>query len=76
LGRTLFIRPKGLSETLNEEVQPLGLKSISIDLGYFRTAFLKDGQRAPPVSRIRDYQPLTDKVEKKFQGEDKIHIVK
>ncbi|KAJ3523754.1 hypothetical protein NMY22_g11298 [Coprinellus aureogranulatus] len=59
---------RGLSETLNEEITPLGLRSICVDLGYFRTAFLKDGQRGAPISRIPDYQPLTDAVEKKFQA--------
>ncbi|KAF5335527.1 hypothetical protein D9611_012141 [Ephemerocybe angulata] len=59
---------RGISETLNEEISPLGLKSISIDLGYFRTSFLQDSQRGPAVSRIPDYQPITDAVEARFQG--------
>ncbi|KAF6754059.1 short chain dehydrogenase [Ephemerocybe angulata] len=59
---------RGISETLNEEISPLGLKSISIDLGYFRTSFLQDSQRGPAVSRIPDYQPITDAVEARFQA--------
>ncbi|RXW21406.1 hypothetical protein EST38_g4447 [Candolleomyces aberdarensis] len=61
---------RGISETLNDEILPLGLKSVCIDLGSFRTAFLGDTQRGPPVSRIPDYQPLTDIVEARFQADN------
>ncbi|KAJ2931094.1 hypothetical protein H1R20_g5975, partial [Candolleomyces eurysporus] len=59
---------RGISETLNDEISPLGLRSVCLDFGYFRTAFLGDTQRGPPVSRIPDYQPLTDIVEARFQA--------
>ncbi|KAK0205571.1 hypothetical protein DFS33DRAFT_1429367 [Desarmillaria ectypa] len=59
---------RGISETLNVEVAPLGLRSICIDLGYFRTSFLTADHRKPYVSRIDDYQELTGKVEAAFQA--------
>ncbi|KAJ3523757.1 hypothetical protein NMY22_g11300 [Coprinellus aureogranulatus] len=68
IASVLSVEAQGLSETLNDELKPLGLKSISIDLGYFRTSFLQDTQRGPAVSRIPDYQPLTDAAEARFQA--------
>ncbi|KAK0484457.1 hypothetical protein IW261DRAFT_1330928 [Armillaria novae-zelandiae] len=59
---------RGISETLDVEVKPLGLRSICIDLGYFRTSFLTADHRTPHVARIDDYKELTDKVEAAFQA--------
>ncbi|KAK0460631.1 uncharacterized protein EV420DRAFT_1332184 [Desarmillaria tabescens] len=59
---------RGISETLHVEVAPLGLRSICIDLGYFRTSFLTADHRKPHVSRIDDYKELTNKVETAFQA--------
>ncbi|KAH7903354.1 hypothetical protein BJ138DRAFT_160743 [Hygrophoropsis aurantiaca] len=52
---------RGISETLHEEISPLGLRSICFDFGYFRTNFLTDGNRAPYNSRISDYEPMSKK---------------
>ena len=52
-------RVAGLSESLNTEIRPLGLRSICIDLGYFRTSFLDPNNRAPYTNRIADYKPIT-----------------
>ena len=46
---------RGVSEALNAELAPLGLRSVCIDPGYFRTAFLVPANRTPFVSRIADY---------------------
>ncbi|KAG6909214.1 hypothetical protein DXG01_001521 [Tephrocybe rancida] len=51
---------RGISTTLDEEISPLGLRSICAEFGYFRTAFLMADHRAPQVSRIADYKPITD----------------
>ena len=61
----------GISETLSDELEPFGIKSICVDLGYFRTPFLKDTQREPPVARIGDYQKFTEEREAIFRGEYK-----
>ncbi|KAI0316891.1 hypothetical protein OF83DRAFT_1059594 [Amylostereum chailletii] len=50
---------RGLSGSLDVEISPLGLRSIIVELGYFRTNFLTDGNRAPHISRIDDYAPIT-----------------
>ncbi|KAF8994489.1 short chain dehydrogenase [Cyathus striatus] len=54
---------RGISQSLHDEISPLGLRSTCIDFGFFRTPFLSSTQRAPPVSRISDYQPLCERVE-------------
>ncbi|KAA1474651.1 NAD(P)-binding protein [Dentipellis sp. KUC8613] len=51
---------RGISETLDEEISPLGLRSIVFELGYFRTNFLTDGHRAAYKPRIEDYKPITE----------------
>ncbi|TFK17998.1 short chain dehydrogenase [Coprinopsis marcescibilis] len=59
---------RGISYSLHEEIAPLGLRSICVDFGYFRTSFLSEGQRAPAVSRIADYQAVANATESSFQA--------
>ncbi|TFK39239.1 hypothetical protein BDQ12DRAFT_604317, partial [Crucibulum laeve] len=59
---------RGISESLDAEISPLGLRSICIDFGYFRTSFLSADQRSPPVARIPDYRPTLDKTEASLQA--------
>ncbi|THU83710.1 NAD(P)-binding protein [Dendrothele bispora CBS 962.96] len=47
-----------ISESLHEEVKPLGLRSTCIDPGYFRTSFLNDGHRTDYQPRIQDYAKM------------------
>jgi len=54
---------RGLSETLHDEIAPLGLRSICFDFGYFRTDFLAPNHRAPAKARISDYKEITEKAE-------------
>ncbi|KAK0224167.1 hypothetical protein IW262DRAFT_1493014 [Armillaria fumosa] len=54
---------RGISETLHAEVSPLGLRSICLHFGYFRTAFLSPDHRKPYVPKIDDYREITEKVE-------------
>ncbi|KAK0460594.1 uncharacterized protein EV420DRAFT_1641144 [Desarmillaria tabescens] len=58
---------RGISETLHVEVAPLGLRSICIDFGYFRTAFLEPNHRKPYISKIDDYKEITEKVNSSLQ---------
>ncbi|KAK0484438.1 hypothetical protein IW261DRAFT_1456503 [Armillaria novae-zelandiae] len=58
---------RGISETLHAEVSPLGLRSICLDFGYFRTAFLSPDHRKPYVAKIGDYREITEKVESGLQ---------
>ncbi|KAI0293632.1 short chain dehydrogenase [Multifurca ochricompacta] len=57
---------RGLSETLDDEITPLGLRSIIFELGFFRTEFLAASNRSPYISRIEDYKELTAAVEEQF----------
>ncbi|KAJ3540275.1 hypothetical protein NMY22_g4366 [Coprinellus aureogranulatus] len=61
---------KGISRSLHQEISPLGLRSICVDFGYFRTTVLSDGQRAPPIARVSAYQPLIDSVERHMKRAD------
>ncbi len=58
----------GLSLTLHDEIAPLGLRSVCIDLGYFRTPFLSSNNRAPWVPRIEDYREMSEKADAALQG--------
>lgn len=59
---------EGLSETLHQEISPLGLRSICFDPGYFRTEFLASDNRAPFDPRIADYRPMAEAVEAALSG--------
>ncbi|KAK0194698.1 hypothetical protein F5146DRAFT_1135449 [Armillaria mellea] len=61
---------RGISETLHVEVSPLGLRSICIDFGYFCTSFLTGDHRKLYVTKIDDYQEITEKVESALQAYD------
>ncbi|KAK7449195.1 hypothetical protein VKT23_013341 [Stygiomarasmius scandens] len=47
-----------ISESLQEEIGPLGLRSMCVDPGMFRTAILGDGHRTGYQSRIGDYEEM------------------
>ena len=49
----------GISESLHQELAPLGLRSICIEPGYFKTDLLTADNRAPFQGRIADYEPVT-----------------
>ncbi|KAF8647535.1 hypothetical protein AX16_006642 [Volvariella volvacea WC 439] len=51
---------RGINQTLHDEISPLGLRSLCVDFGYFRTAFLTPGHRAPRKPRIEDYRSMTE----------------
>ncbi|KAF8339652.1 short-chain oxidoreductase [Cantharellus anzutake] len=55
---------RAISESLHEEISPLGLRSIYLEPGYFRTSFLKPGKRSEYVNRIEDYKSeITARIE-------------
>ena len=58
----------GISESLHLEISPLGLRSIIFEPGYFRTDFLTDDNRAPWISRILDYEPITTETHQGLVG--------
>ncbi|KAF9035048.1 NAD(P)-binding protein [Hymenopellis radicata] len=59
---------RAISETLQIEVAPIGLRSICIDFGYFRTSFLTPDHRTPYEPKIEDYRPVTEAVEAALQA--------
>ncbi|KAA1468986.1 NAD(P)-binding protein [Dentipellis sp. KUC8613] len=46
---------RSLSMAMDNELQPLGLRSMNFEFGYFRTTFLAPSQRTSTNSRIADY---------------------
>jgi NAD(P)-dependent dehydrogenase (short-subunit alcohol dehydrogenase family) len=76
-GAVLFHRPSfllvysystGVSMTLHDEIAPLGLRSVCIDPGHFRTSILSEINRMPWISRIADYKSMSEQVEADFDG--------
>lgn len=51
---------RGLSLSLNEEIAPLGLRSICFEPGYFRTEFLSADNRGADKLRTEDYREIVD----------------
>jgi NAD(P)-dependent dehydrogenase (short-subunit alcohol dehydrogenase family) len=51
---------RALGGALDDEVRALGMRSIVIELGYFRTSLLAENNRAPHRARIADYAPLIE----------------
>ena len=49
---------RSLSESLNAEIFPLGLRSICFDFGTFKTDVLKAGNRVIYEPRIEDYMAI------------------
>ncbi|KAI0819476.1 NAD-P-binding protein [Trametes gibbosa] len=47
---------RGLSESMDAETAPFGVRSICIEPGYFRTKFISDGNRTLYENRIEDYR--------------------
>jgi len=47
-----------ISETLHEEISPLGLRSLIFEPGYFRTDLLTTDNRANYGGNIPDYEPI------------------
>ncbi|TFY71380.1 hypothetical protein EVG20_g1624 [Dentipellis fragilis] len=46
---------RSLSMALDNELGPLGLRSMNFEFGYFRTTFLAPSQRTESTTRIKDY---------------------
>ncbi|KAI0651295.1 NAD-P-binding protein [Trametes meyenii] len=61
---------RGLSESLDAEITPFGLRSICIEPGYFRTKLISAGNRAPYENRIEDYRESISKMNDLFLGLD------
>lgn len=49
-----------MSDALDTEIKPFGLRSICFEPGYFRTSFLADNHRGHGEARIPDYQELVN----------------
>lgn len=56
----------GLTESLHEEISPLGLRALVVEPGYFRTAFIESMPAIP--SSIADYNDLTTNLKANFEA--------
>lgn len=59
---------RGVSEALNAEIAPLGLRSVCIDPGYFRTAFLNPANRTERRAGIADYKEKGEETDAMLQA--------
>ncbi|KAK4196464.1 putative oxidoreductase [Triangularia verruculosa] len=57
-----------LTEALQRETGPLGIRVCLVQLGHFRTSFLKAGHRVHTAHRIADYDPVLEPLRKAFNG--------
>ncbi|KAK0669798.1 putative oxidoreductase [Cercophora samala] len=57
-----------LTEALQRETSPLGIRVCLVQLGHFKTAFLKAGHRLHTAHRIADYDPVLEPLRKAFNG--------
>lgn len=62
----IFSLHLALSESLDSEIKPFGLRSICFEPGYFRTNFLAENNRGQGKARIADYQELVDATNTRF----------
>lgn len=59
---------RAIAESLDEEIAPLGVRSLCLEPGYFRTSFLQ-GDKVPTYnSRIKDYEPIMAPIIEHFRG--------
>ncbi|KAF9017892.1 NAD(P)-binding protein [Hymenopellis radicata] len=61
---------RGISETLDQELAPLGLRSICMDFGTFRTGLIDTTHHVPYTARIDDYRAPTEAFEKLIRDVD------
>lgn len=61
---------RGINDSLAMEIEPLGLRSIIFEFGYFRTSFLTSGnwKRSDPGSSIEDYKAITEATDGALTG--------
>lgn len=57
---------RAVSECLDDEIKPLGLRSICLEPGMFRTKFLESGNRGEYTNRIADYRENIGAMAKAF----------
>jgi len=59
---------RAIASSMDEEISPLGLRSIYLEPGYFRTSFLQEGNRSSYTPRIQDYDPFIAQRYSHFQN--------
>ncbi|KAF8918441.1 NAD-P-binding protein [Mucidula mucida] len=61
---------RGISETMDMEISPLGLRSINIEPGYFRSKLIDPNNRQLYENRIEDYKPMISAMDEIFKSLD------
>ncbi|KAK4171664.1 putative oxidoreductase [Triangularia setosa] len=57
-----------LTEALQRETGPLGIRVCLVQLGHFKTSFLRTGHRLQTARCIVDYDPVLEPLRKAFNG--------
>lgn len=55
-------------ESLNLETKPLGIRTLLVEPGYFRTEFLNEKKAVYIETKIDDYKPLVDNLYPQVKG--------
>ncbi|KAH9218703.1 oxidoreductase,short chain dehydrogenase-like protein [Leptodontidium sp. 2 PMI_412] len=63
---------RGAVETLNLEVKPLGIRTLLVEPGFFRTDLLNADNTVYINSKIDDYKPVTEQLFGTFKGYNKL----
>ncbi|KZL68041.1 estradiol 17-beta-dehydrogenase [Colletotrichum tofieldiae] len=58
----------GAVETLDLEVRPLGIKTIIVEPGFFRTELLNESNTVYVDTEIDEYKPVVSKLYAQFKG--------
>lgn len=58
----------GAVESLDVEAKTLGIKTLIVEPGFFRTEFLSDKNAVYVNTQIDDYKPLVDGEFARFKG--------
>ncbi|KAJ3507108.1 hypothetical protein NLJ89_g6490 [Agrocybe chaxingu] len=59
----VLVNNAGYPETFHDKISPLGLRSICVDFGYFRTSLLESDRRVTKPSAIANYQEAVEQYE-------------
>lgn len=68
LGDIQLILPPDAAESLSKELEPIGIKTLIVEPGAFRTELLNQAPSTRVVSKLDDYQDISQAVAQNFDA--------